>query len=60
MNYPCVCIYIYFFGQNTGLEKIWDAKPLVGGKEIMSVLQLKSGGPLVREWVRHSSLYMRN
>ncbi|OAY23731.1 tRNA nucleotidyltransferase cca2 isoform X1 [Manihot esculenta] len=33
-----------------GLEKIWDAKPLVGGKEIMSVLQLKSGGPLVREW----------
>ncbi|KAF2297388.1 hypothetical protein GH714_022642 [Hevea brasiliensis] len=33
-----------------GLEKIWDVKPLVNGKEIMSVLQLKSGGPLVREW----------
>lgn len=34
-----------------GLEKVWDVKPLVNGKEIMSVLQLKSGGPLVREWV---------
>ncbi|XP_037491094.1 tRNA nucleotidyltransferase cca2-like [Jatropha curcas] len=33
-----------------GLEKIWDVKPLVNGKYIISVLQLKSGGPLVREW----------
>ncbi|GMN25973.1 hypothetical protein TIFTF001_001134 [Ficus carica] len=33
-----------------GLEKVWDAKPLVNGKEIMNVLQIKSGGPLVREW----------
>ncbi|XP_037491238.1 tRNA nucleotidyltransferase cca2-like [Jatropha curcas] len=33
-----------------GLEKIWDVKPLVNGKDIISVLQLKSGGPLVREW----------
>ncbi|XP_010534110.1 PREDICTED: putative CCA tRNA nucleotidyltransferase 2 [Tarenaya hassleriana] len=33
-----------------GLEKIWDVKPLVNGKEIMNVLQLKSGGPLIREW----------
>ncbi|XP_050214204.1 tRNA nucleotidyltransferase cca2 [Mercurialis annua] len=33
-----------------GLEKSWDVKPLVNGKDIMSVLQLKSGGPLVREW----------
>ncbi|KAJ0026115.1 hypothetical protein Pint_07709 [Pistacia integerrima] len=29
-----------------GLEKVWDMKPLVNGKEITSVLQLKSGGPL--------------
>ncbi|KAL5776409.1 hypothetical protein ACOSP7_009335 [Xanthoceras sorbifolium] len=35
---------------NLGLEKVWDVKPLVNGKEIMNVLQLKSGGPLVREW----------
>ncbi|KAL1831105.1 hypothetical protein DCAR_0101084 [Daucus carota subsp. sativus] len=34
-----------------GLDKIWEVKPLVNGKEIMSVLQLKTGGPLVREWV---------
>ncbi|KAJ0086367.1 hypothetical protein Patl1_07806 [Pistacia atlantica] len=38
------------FLQFVGLEKVWDVKPLVTGKEIMSVLQLKSGGPLVREW----------
>ncbi|XP_048131301.1 tRNA nucleotidyltransferase cca2 [Rhodamnia argentea] len=33
-----------------GLEKIWEVKPLVTGKDIMNVLQLKSGGPLVKEW----------
>ncbi|KAG5632425.1 hypothetical protein H5410_004142 [Solanum commersonii] len=25
-------------------------KPLVNGKEIMNILQIKSGGPVVREW----------
>lgn len=34
---------------------MWDVKPLVNGKDIMSVLQLKTGGPLVREWVSRSS-----
>ncbi|KAE9465521.1 hypothetical protein C3L33_02571, partial [Rhododendron williamsianum] len=33
-----------------GLEKVWEMKPLVNGKDIMSILQLKAGGPLVREW----------
>uniref|UniRef100_A0A2P2KV61 PolyA polymerase n=2 Tax=Rhizophora mucronata TaxID=61149 RepID=A0A2P2KV61_RHIMU len=33
-----------------GLDKVWDVKPIVNGKDIMGVLQLKSGGPLVREW----------
>ncbi|KAK2967010.1 hypothetical protein RJ640_003366, partial [Escallonia rubra] len=33
-----------------GLEKVWEMKPLVNGKDIMSVLQLKTGGPLVSEW----------
>ena len=32
---------------------MWDVKPLVNGKDIMSVLQLKAGGPLIREWVSH-------
>lgn len=32
------------------LEKVWEMKPLVNGKEIMNVLQLKTGGPLVRQW----------
>ncbi|KAG6751101.1 hypothetical protein POTOM_045619 [Populus tomentosa] len=35
---------------NLGLEKVWDLKPLVNGKDIMTVLQLKSGGPVVKEW----------
>ncbi|KAJ6433608.1 hypothetical protein OIU84_017327 [Salix udensis] len=35
---------------NQGLEKVWDLKPLVNGKDIMNVLHLKSGGPIVREW----------
>ncbi|CAI8604255.1 unnamed protein product [Vicia faba] len=33
-----------------GLEKVWDVKPLINGKDIMSVLQLK-GGPIVKEWL---------
>ncbi|XP_022134377.1 putative CCA tRNA nucleotidyltransferase 2 isoform X2 [Momordica charantia] len=33
-----------------GLENVWEVKPLVNGKEIMNILQLKTGGPLVREW----------
>lgn len=33
-----------------GLEKVWEMKPLVNGKEIMNILQIKSGGPVVREW----------
>ncbi|KAL9449484.1 hypothetical protein AB3S75_011417 [Citrus x aurantiifolia] len=33
-----------------GLDEVWDLKALVNGKDIMNVLQLKSGGPLVREW----------
>lgn len=34
-----------------GLEKVWELKPLANGMVIMNVLQLKDGGPLVREWV---------
>ncbi|XP_024641537.1 tRNA nucleotidyltransferase cca2, partial [Medicago truncatula] len=33
-----------------GLEKVWDVKPLINGKDVMKVLQLK-GGPLVKEWL---------
>ncbi|KAL0360092.1 UNVERIFIED_CONTAM: hypothetical protein Sradi_3693700 [Sesamum radiatum] len=33
-----------------GLGKVWELKPLVNGKDIMSILQLKSGGPIVKEW----------
>ncbi|XP_040375251.1 tRNA nucleotidyltransferase cca2 isoform X2 [Rosa chinensis] len=36
----------------TGLDKVWDVKPLLNGKEIMDALQLKSGGPLVSKWQR--------
>ncbi|XP_061990789.1 disease resistance protein RPV1-like isoform X2 [Rosa rugosa] len=36
---------------NLGLDKVWDVKPLLNGKEIMDALQLKSGGPLVSKWL---------
>ncbi|KAI3979836.1 hypothetical protein MKX01_013931 [Papaver californicum] len=35
-----------------GLENVWEMKPLVNGREIMTILQLKTGGPLVSEWQR--------
>ena len=52
--YVCVsvavqCILISVFG--AGLDKVWDVKPLLNGKEIMDALQLKSGGPVIRKWV---------
>ncbi|KAK7270384.1 hypothetical protein RIF29_23478 [Crotalaria pallida] len=34
-----------------GLEKVWEVKQLINGKDVMSALQLKGGGPLVREWL---------
>uniref|UniRef100_A0A804JHX9 Poly A polymerase head domain-containing protein n=1 Tax=Musa acuminata subsp. malaccensis TaxID=214687 RepID=A0A804JHX9_MUSAM len=33
-----------------GLDQVWEVKPLLDGKAIMNFLQLKTGGPLVREW----------
>lgn len=33
------------------LEKVWELKPLVDGKGIMDILKIKSGGPIVKEWV---------
>ncbi|XP_043712467.1 tRNA nucleotidyltransferase cca2 isoform X2 [Telopea speciosissima] len=33
-----------------GLENVWEMKPLVNGKDIMNILQMKSGGPQVKEW----------
>ncbi|XP_061994383.1 tRNA nucleotidyltransferase cca2-like isoform X1 [Rosa rugosa] len=37
---------------NLGLDRVWDGKPLLNGKEIMDALQLKSGGPVVSKWQR--------
>ncbi|KAJ9562444.1 hypothetical protein OSB04_007604 [Centaurea solstitialis] len=34
------------------LEKIWEVKPLINGKEIMRLLGLEKGGPVVSEWQR--------
>ncbi|VFR00850.1 unnamed protein product [Cuscuta campestris] len=35
---------------NLGLEKVWELKPLVNGKEIMNVLEINTGGRIVNEW----------
>ncbi|KAJ0973245.1 hypothetical protein J5N97_021204 [Dioscorea zingiberensis] len=32
------------------LDNVWKTKPLLDGKAIMGALQLKTGGPLVKEW----------
>ncbi|RZC81403.1 hypothetical protein C5167_043985 [Papaver somniferum] len=37
-----------------GLENVWEMKPLVNGREIMTILQLKTGGPQVSEWQQKS------
>ncbi|MCL7048403.1 hypothetical protein MKW94_022457, partial [Papaver nudicaule] len=37
-----------------GLENVWEMKPLVNGKDIMTILQLKTGGPKVKEWQQKS------
>ncbi|GAB4844808.1 hypothetical protein Ancab_038196 [Ancistrocladus abbreviatus] len=34
-----------------GLEKAWEVKPLVNGKDIMHILRLKHG-PDVRDWTQ--------
>ncbi|XP_078157626.1 polynucleotide adenylyltransferase family protein [Carex rostrata] len=33
-----------------GLDGVWKTKPLLDGKGIMGVLQLKSGGPTIGQW----------
>lgn len=33
-----------------GLENVWETKPLVNGQEIIKVLNLQRGGPVVKEW----------
>lgn len=33
-----------------GLEKVWEVKPLINGRDIMKLLELKNGGPVVSEW----------
>lgn len=38
-----------------GLEKVWELKQLINGKDVMNALQLNKGGPLVKEWVSHSA-----
>lgn len=40
------------FSWMAGLEKVWDIKQLINGKDVMNALQLK-GGPLVKESVSH-------
>ncbi|GMH00330.1 hypothetical protein Nepgr_002169 [Nepenthes gracilis] len=34
-----------------GLDKVWEVKPLLNGKDIMSILRLKPG-PDVRDWTK--------
>ncbi|KAI3794095.1 hypothetical protein L1987_36722 [Smallanthus sonchifolius] len=33
-----------------GLEKAWEVKPLINGRDVMKHLELRNGGPIVSEW----------
>ncbi|XP_071708414.1 tRNA nucleotidyltransferase cca2-like [Rutidosis leptorrhynchoides] len=33
-----------------GLEKVWEVKPLINGREIMKILEVENGGPVVSKW----------
>ncbi|MFS8031825.1 hypothetical protein Hanom_Chr17g01550481 [Helianthus anomalus] len=33
-----------------GLEKVWEVKPLINGEQIMKILEIGRGGPVVSEW----------
>ncbi|GJT36877.1 putative CCA tRNA nucleotidyltransferase 2 isoform X1 [Tanacetum coccineum] len=35
-----------------GLDKVWEVKPLINGKDIIRLLELGKGGPVVSEWQR--------
>ncbi|PWA74548.1 O-methyltransferase, family 3 [Artemisia annua] len=35
-----------------GLDKVWEVKPLINTRDIMKLLELKNGGPMVGEWQR--------
>ncbi|KAJ0457702.1 putative CCA tRNA nucleotidyltransferase [Helianthus annuus] len=35
-----------------GLDKVWEIKPLINGKDIIRLLELGKGGPVVSEWQR--------
>ncbi|KAK8450016.1 hypothetical protein SEVIR_7G298600v4 [Setaria viridis] len=37
------------------LDGVWKLKPVLDGKSIMGVLQVKSGGPLIGKWVHYDS-----
>jgi hypothetical protein len=45
----CFIAFVFF---PLGLDGVWKTKPLLDGKAIMGVLQLKSGGPTIGQWVR--------
>ncbi|KAI3777117.1 hypothetical protein L1987_46911 [Smallanthus sonchifolius] len=35
-----------------GLDKVWEIKPLINGNDIIRLLELQKGGPVVSEWQR--------
>jgi hypothetical protein len=40
------------------LENVWEMKRLLDGKVIMSVLGLKIGGPVVKQWVSGVHIFL--
>lgn len=49
-SYHCSIVLVYCFS-SPDLDGVWKLKPVLDGKSIMGVMQVKSGGPLIGKWV---------
>ena len=53
-SYDWLTVLVYCFS-SPDLDGVWKLKPVLDGKSIMGVMQVKSGGPLIGKWVRYDS-----
>jgi hypothetical protein len=45
-------LFWFYWFSAPDLDGVWKLKPILDGKSIMGVMQVKSGGPLIGKWVR--------
>lgn len=52
-SYCCLITVLVYGFPSPDLDGVWKLKPVLDGKSIMGVLQVKSGGPLIGQWVQY-------